>query len=131
MSEQVSEDEAAIRANIEAWMEATRAGRPGDLKELIDDDALFMVPGVAPFGKDILLAMYDEMNDRSIEGSCTIEELEIIGEQAWLRNYIDLVVTMADGTAVKRAGQALTIMRKGTDGHWRLLRDANLVIAVE
>jgi ketosteroid isomerase-like protein len=34
-----------------------------------------------------------------------------------------------NGTAMRRSGYALTLLRKLPDGHWRLARDANLVTA--
>jgi ketosteroid isomerase-like protein len=43
------------------------------------------------------------------------------------RNRIDLTFTPPAGEPVRRSGYTLTLYWKGTDGRWRLARDANLL----
>jgi ketosteroid isomerase-like protein len=38
-----------------------------------------------------------------------------------------VALTPPGGEPVRRAGYTLSILRKGSDGRWRLFRDANLV----
>lgn len=47
----MSEDEAAIRALIERWFAASKAGDTASLLDLMTDDVVFMTPGREPFGK--------------------------------------------------------------------------------
>ena len=54
---------------------------------------------------------------------------KILGDWAYLRNYLQITVTPPGGQPVKRAGYTLTIVRKQPDGTWRLARDANLLAA--
>ena len=61
-----------------------------------------------------------------LEGAADIRELRVLGEWAYLRNFIEITVTPPGGAAVRRSGYMLTILRK-IDGRWRLTRDANLV----
>jgi ketosteroid isomerase-like protein len=54
----------------------------------------------------------------------------VLGDWAWLRNYLTVTVTPPGGEPMRRAGYALTILRK-QNGKWLLARDANLPAKVE
>ena len=123
----MSEDERAIRALVDRWMEASRAGDTAAVLELMSDDVLFTVPGREPFGKDEFRATSEAMKDFRVDGRAEVREIEVAGETAWIRNQIDLTVTPPGGEPMRRSGYTLTILKKGGDGRWRLFRDANLV----
>jgi len=123
----MSEDERAIREVVDKWMDATRDGDLSAILDLMTDDVLFMTPAREPFGKQQFAAISEAMKDADIEGRASIQEIEVAGEWAWLRNRIDLTVTAAGVSPVHRSGDTLTILRKCHDGRWRLYRDANLV----
>lgn len=125
----MSEDEKAIRALIDRWMSATRAGDLDTVLGLMADDAIFLVPGREPFGKAEFAAASAAMKDVHVSGASKIQEIEVVGPWAFLRSRIEMTVTPAGGAALQRAGYAMTIMRKGADGTWRLWRDANLLTA--
>jgi uncharacterized protein (TIGR02246 family) len=97
----------------------------------MEDDAIFMVPGREPFGKDTFAAASQGMKDMRMEGTSDVRELKIFGGWAYLRNYIQLTMTPPGGKPVRRAGYTLTILRKQPDGRWLLSRDANLLSVVE
>ncbi|HLJ70874.1 MAG TPA: SgcJ/EcaC family oxidoreductase [Roseiarcus sp.] len=123
----MSEDERAIREVVETWMRATKAGDVATVLSLMTEDALFIVPGRPPFGKDAFAAASDSMKDVRIDGSAEILEIQVAGDWAYLRNRVDVTMSPKDGPPVRRSGYTLTIMRKERDGRWRLARDANLV----
>jgi uncharacterized protein (TIGR02246 family) len=123
----MSPDERAIRELVDTWMKASGAGDTATVLNLMSDDAIFMVPGREPFGKDAFAASSKSMNGFRLEGSADIRELRVLGEWAYLRNFIEITVTPPGGAAVRRSGYMLTILRKESDGRWRLTRDANLV----
>ena len=50
-----------------------------------------------------------------------------MGDWAYLRNHIDMEMTLPDGKTVRRSGYTLTILNKTVDGRWLLVRDANLL----
>ena len=127
----MTDDERAIRAVIDTWFAATRAGDLATVLELMTDDVVFLVSGHAPFGKAEFAASFQGMANVVMDGRSEIVELRVLGEWAYLRNHIDLTVTPADGVPVRRAGYTLTILRKERDGQWRLARDANLLTKVE
>ena len=123
----MSEDERAIRELVDSWMDASRRGDTATVLDLMTDDVLFMTPSREPFGKDAFRETSEAMRDVRIEGRAEIQEIEVLGDRAWIRNHIDLTVTQAGCEPVRRSGYTLTILRKGEDGRWRLFRDANLV----
>ena len=72
------------------------------------------------------------MKDVRIEGTSDIQEIQVMGDWAYLRNHLTMTVTPpGGGKTVRRSGYTLTILRKEADGKWRLARDANLLTAQE
>jgi uncharacterized protein (TIGR02246 family) len=123
----MSEDERAIRELVDKWMTATRIGDLSTVLDLMSDDVLFLTPGREPFGKEEFSASFEAMKDAELDGRPSVQEIEVAGDWAWLRNHIDLTVTATEGSPVHRSGYTLTIFRKGQEGRWRLYRDANLM----
>jgi len=126
----MTDDERAIRALVARWLEASRAGDVAAVLELMTDDAVFMVPGREPFGKEAFAASAQAMRTVHMDGTSDIRELQVLGDWAYVRNYISLTITPAAGPPMRRAGWTLTILRKMPDGRWRLARDANLLSEV-
>src|SRR5215469_10904850 len=128
----MTEDERAIRAVIETWLVASKAGDLPTVLDLMTEDVVFLVPGRKPFGKAEFAAASAGMKDVRMEGRSEIEELEILGGWAFMRCRLEIAITPPGAaTPMRRGGYALTILRKEADGQWRLARDANLVTAVE
>ena len=123
----MTDDERAIRDLVETWMEASKAGDTATVLSLMSDDAVFMVPGHEPFGKEAFAAASASQSEFRIDGSSEIRELQVLDDWAWLRSHIDITVTPPIGQKVRRAGWTLTILRKQPDGRWLLTRDANLL----
>ena len=123
----MSPDERAIRELVDTWMKASRAGDTETVLSLMSDDVIFMVPGREPFGKQAFAANSRSMDGVRLEGSADIRELKVLGDWAYLRNFIEITITPPDGESVRRSGFTLTILRKEPDGRWLLTRDANLV----
>ncbi|MBK1866364.1 YybH family protein [Aestuariivirga sp. YIM B02566] len=121
------DDEQAIRKVVDTWMTASQAGDIDTVLGLMTDDVVFMVPGHEPFGKEAFAAAASSLKGMRIEGRNDISEIKVLGDWAYLRNHIDIAMTLPDGTTTRRAGYTLTILTKGSDGRWRLTRDANLL----
>ena len=127
----MTDDERAIRELVDTWMAASRAGDIATVLDLMTDDVVFMVPGAEPFGKEAFRLASESMRGTRIDGSSDIQEIRVLGDWAWMRNRIDMTATPADaGAPVRRSGYTLTILRKGSDGRWRIARDANLLISI-
>jgi uncharacterized protein (TIGR02246 family) len=127
----MTDDERAIRDLVATWMAASQAGDVATVLGLMADDIVFMVPGREPFGKEAFAAASQSMKDVRFEGSYDIREINVVGNWAYLRNYITVTMTPTGGEPVRRAGYTLSILRKEASGKWMLARDANLVMKVE
>ena len=123
----MSDDERAIRELVETWMSASKAGDTAAVLELMTDDVLFMTPGREPFGKAEFAAQAQQLKDANLDGQGEVQEIEVAGDWAWIRNRIEVAMTPPGGETTHRSGYTLTILKKDGDGRWRLFRDANLV----
>lgn len=123
----MSSDERAIRELIDRWMTATRVGDTATVLSLMAEDVIFMVPGRRPFGKEEFRAASETMRNMRIDGRADVRELQVLGDWAYVRNYIEVSISVEGVPPKKRAGYTLTLFRKERDGRWLLARDANLV----
>lgn len=123
----MTDDERAIRELVGIWFAATKRGDIRTVLSLMTDDVIFMVPGQKPFGKEAFAAASEGMKNVRIDGTSDIQEIRVLGEWAYLRNYIEMAVASPGGAPVRRSGYTLTILRKESDGRWRVARDANLL----
>ncbi len=124
----MTDDERAIRDLVETWMAASKAGDTAKVLSLMAEDALFMVPGREPFGREAFAAAAEGQQGFTIDGTSDIRELKVLGDWAYLRNFVAITITPRNGgTPMKRSGYTLTILRK-QNGRWRLARDANLML---
>ena len=122
------DDERAIRELIQTWLAASQKGDLQTVLGLMSDDVIFMVPGLDPFGKEAFAASFKTLTGVRFEMSSEIKEIKLLGDWAYLRNYLEVTMTPRDGGAsVRRSGYTLTILRKESDGRWLLARDANLL----
>jgi uncharacterized protein (TIGR02246 family) len=111
------------------WLSASKSGDMAKVLSLMADDVIFMVPGQEPFGKQAFAARTQEMRNVDIDGTSDIQELQIVGDWAWMRNRLKVTMTPPNGEPVRRSGYTLTILRKNPGGNWVIARDANLLTA--
>ena len=122
----MSEDENAIRAFVENWFAASRAGDVDAILKLMDDDAIFMSPGAEPFGRDAFKAAAAQMKNMQLDMKSDITEIRVLGDWAFFRSRLQISITPPGGRTLTRAGHTLTILRR-KDGRWVLSRDANML----
>jgi uncharacterized protein (TIGR02246 family) len=121
------DDERQIRKLIDAWIAASKAHDLPALMDMMTDDVVFMTPGRAPFGKAEFAADSERMKGVAIDARAEVQEVEVFGPRAYIRNHIQVELT-SPGQAPKRmSGYAMSVLRKEADGRWRIARDANLV----
>jgi uncharacterized protein (TIGR02246 family) len=68
-----------------------------------------------------------KMKGTPFEGTGEVRELQVLGDWAFVRSYLEVAMTPPGGETVRRKGWVLSILRKGGDGRWRIARDANLL----
>jgi uncharacterized protein (TIGR02246 family) len=130
MSQQT--DEQQIRALIAKWMELSRGGDFDARMALIADDVLFLTPGNPPMRRDDFIAATKSMEGKiQIDGHADVKEVTVEGDLATCWIWLEVSVTpLAGGDTMNRAGNVLSVFRRGTDGRWRIWRDANLLAPV-
>lgn len=126
-------DEQAIRELISTWIAASRAGDTEKVLSLMSEDVVFLLPGRPVMRKADFAAAAQAQSGQGaphIDGSNDIQEIQVMGEWAFMLARLTVVVTPSDGApALTRAGHTLTILKK-QDGKWLLARDANLLAPV-
>lgn len=126
-------DEDQIRALVDTWQAATRAGDVDIVLGLMTDDAIFLVPGRPPMGK----AEFAELSRvppgaprPTFESTSEIMEITVSGDMAYLWSRLSVTVTPPGrNEPIERDGHTLTVFRH-VDGRWLLARDANLLAVV-
>jgi uncharacterized protein (TIGR02246 family) len=124
----MTDDERQIRELVEAWMTSSKTGDLPAVLALMTDDMMFMTPGRPPFGKNEFAANSEQMRDMTMDGRCEVQEVEVFGNRAYVRNHIQITLTKDGQPPMRLSGYTLGILRKEADGRWRLARDANLVM---
>ena len=123
-------DEQAIRQMITLWHSATARGDVDTVLGLMDENAVFLVTGQPPMrGREgFSQGLRGLLKTHRIESSSDVQEVEVSGHLAYVWNRLEVkVIALADGKAVTRSGNALSILHKQSDGQWRLVRDANML----
>lgn len=122
----MQKDEEAIRQLVNTWMVASKNRDISTVLSLVADDAIFMIPDLEPFGKQEFAA--NATNTKvEVDGISEIQEIEVLGEWAWMRNHLKVTITFPNGEATVHSGYTLTILRKNANGSWVIARDANLL----
>ena len=126
-SKPAQDDKQAIRESVNTWLAASKKGDLSTLLDLMADDVLFIVPGKEPFGKEAFAkANQEQMKDVEMDATIDIKEIEVVGQWAWMRSFLNISFTR-DGKTAKHSGHILTIWQKNSDGRWVIKRDANFV----
>lgn len=117
----------AIRALVQRWMEASKAGDAEAVLSMITRDVVFLRAGHAPMRyEEFARAQRAQAGGDApaFEGEAQPQEILVLGE--WAVMWTKLRVA---GGGMVRAGHTLTVLKK-EDGRWRIARDANLLAPV-
>jgi uncharacterized protein (TIGR02246 family) len=122
-------DEQRIRVLIDEWSAATRAGDLVAIMNLMTEDVVFLTAGNVPMRREDFVAAFNSMAGAvEIDARSDVQEITVSGDIAVCWNLLEVRVTpAAGGEAVNRAGNTLTVFRRGDDGQWRIWRDANML----
>ena len=123
-------DEQTLRELVALWHRATAAGDVDTVLRLMAEDVVFLVAGHPPMrGRSgFEQGLRGLLTQHRIESTSEIQEIEVSGSLAYCWNQLTVRVSpRSGGNGMLRAGSALSIFRKQTDGTWLLVRDANLL----
>jgi len=121
-------DESEIRELVAKWMSATKAGDSEAVLDLMADDAVFLVAGRHPFGKEEFRKGSEQHaeSDIQFDGKSEILELKVLGGWAFMISKLSVTTHEPHKPETKRSGYTLTLFKKD-NGKWLLARDANLL----
>ena len=121
-------DEVEIRDLVQKWMSATKTGDTETVLDLMADDAVFLVAGRAPFGKEEFREGFKQHaeSDIQFDGKSEVLELKVINGWAFMISKLSVTTSEPDKPETKRSGYTLTLFKKD-NGKWVLARDANLL----
>jgi uncharacterized protein (TIGR02246 family) len=130
----MNSDEQEIRQLVATWIGATKSGDADTVLSLMADDVVFLVTGQPPMiGKAAFAASMQAQSGQGrpqFEGKSEIQEIQVLGDWAYMWMKLKVVVTPPSGTSpITRAGNTLTILKK-QNGKWVLARDANMLAMV-
>lgn len=127
MSDAKAEQE--IQQVISRWMTATMDGDLPAVLNLMTEDVVFLISGQPPMrGREAFAEGFRaSVGKMKFRGTSTPKEIVVSGDYAFCWSELDMTITPLEGQARHRAGPALSMFRRDTDGKWRLFRDANLV----
>ncbi len=128
----MASDEQQIRELIAKWMAATKTGDVATVLPLMTDDVVFLVVGQPPFGKEKFAELMKSPPGAprpQIDGRAEIQEIQVLGDWAYIWTRLNVEMTPPGKQTVKRSGHTLSVLRK-SGGQWRLARDANLLTTV-
>lgn len=124
-----TDDEQAIRKLTEDWLAAIRAKDIPGLAGMVTDDAVFLPSGLPPIrGKQAVETMYRSFFPQfsSVEQTVSIEELEVVGDWAfvWGTEKFTLV-PQAGGAPIEMQGKGMSLLKRQPDGSWKFARGIN------
>ena len=67
------------------------------------------------------------MKGVAVDARAEVQEIEIFGPRAYIRNHIQVELTVSGQAPRRMSGYAMSVLRKEADDRLRLARDANLV----
>ncbi len=117
------EDIAGIEAATQAWLEAVNAGDWAALGATYTEDAVLLPPNEPVVqGRSDIQAWFEAfppVSDINLE----TEEIEGLGDVAFVRGSYTLTITPEGMDAVTDTGKFLDVRRKQADGSWLIYRD--------
>lgn len=98
----VQTDEQQIRQLVAAWMAATKAGDTDTALDLMTEDAVFLVPGRPVMRKAEFAAAAGAQaagQAPQFDGTSEIQEIQVVGDWAFMWTHLTVVARPADGAA--------------------------------
>ena len=117
------EDEAAIRAASQSYVETALASDYNAWIELLADDAVFMPPNETRHeGRDDIFTWVNTFPETT-SLTVTPAEIEGLGDLAFVRGAYTLTVVMPESGPMSDRGNYIEIWQRQADGSWRIFRD--------
>ncbi len=119
-------DVEAVRAWFEGYLAAVNRGDLEDWMTFVADDAVIMPPDELPIGgmAEIRPRYEAVFATFAFQFSARVDDIVVAGDLAVLRAFYEETVTpKGEGEASAFSGSWLMILRKQSDGSWKLWRN--------
>lgn len=127
-------DVQEIQQLVATWIAATKAGDHEAVLSLMSDDVVFLLPGRPVMRKaDFAAAIAQTPRGAeapAFDGVSEIQEIQVVGDWAFMWSKLQVVVTPPGGAPSTRAGYTMSVLKK-QEGRWVIARDANLLVPVK
>ena len=120
-ADRTASEAEAIRALVQRWIDASKAGDAETVLAMVTDDVVFLRAGHPPMRREEFARAQRAQAGAALEAQAQVEEVVVLGECAVARTRLRVVF---GGQA--RAGYTMTLFKK-EGGAWRIARDANLL----
>lgn len=126
------ENEMTVEANtatpqglMKLFSQLAEAGDISGLMDLYDVDAVFQPEfGVALSGHDQIRPASEEFLSLNPKITYTADpDVIVAGDIALVTNFWTMVATLPDGTVMNEGGTSADVVRRQTDGTWKVLVD--------
>lgn len=117
-----ADDMAAINTLRGAWETAYEAGDASALAGLYTSDTMVMFPGMATLsGRAAVEAYYAaQFGMGTVSAEITPGGTRVGGDIGYEHGTFAGTMTMADGTSMTNEGRYIVLLRRDTDGAWRI-----------
>lgn len=117
-------DAAIRRLPIEDWCKAEAARDIEAKMRLFTSDAVIMAPGEPDaIGQQAVRAWHEkEWKGTKYQCSGSVDEVQIFGDWGIARGRFSGTLTPANGAPRPASGKFLNVVRRQTDGSWRIAR---------
>jgi len=124
----VEADMAAIRSLLfDKVMDAARRGDLDTYLSLYADDAIWMPKDrMVDAGKKEVRSFYSFMDRYTFDQELTLDEIQVIGDWAYVRITADGWIVPKPGISgdrIRAVSRHMMILRKQADGNWKFTRD--------
>ena len=116
-------EEEKVRSVIDSWAVASNAGDLEAQLVLMTEDVTFLSVGHPPMSRTEFIVRFAAMAEKfRVVCRPEVREIKIVDDMAivWSRLSVE-IVPRVDGASIQKAGDTLTVLRRGSDGRWRIV----------
>ena len=123
-------DVEAVTAVLAQYTAAVNAGDPEGILAHFSDDAVSMPPDMPSLSVGELRSLYEVMfGENTFQYTTQADEVVVAGDLAVIRAFYEETVTpRGEGVPFEQGGTWLIVLRKQSDGSWKLWRDMWTVV---
>jgi uncharacterized protein (TIGR02246 family) len=118
------DDEALIRSLAESWDPLSNAGDTEGMVNLFAEDAVLLHEDrPVVIGRQAIREVFErQFSEQSVDGSNPVDELQVVGDWAFIRGRFEGSVTPEGGETIEETGKWVSVLHK-TEKGWKYFVD--------